>query len=131
MIDVAEFVVRVQKLERDNRRRLSSRRSMRRVAAADNQGMHAVSGHIRTAVAKLRERPDADYKNAMKEATLRGGVRSEVGHWNRRRGPEAPPQGLGSACAHPRGASRWSPEAYTGMQATKAGCDTRPWKIAR
>ncbi len=39
------------------------------VDAADDQGLSAVSGHIRTAVAKLRERPNADYRNAIKEAT--------------------------------------------------------------
>ena len=41
------------------------------VAAADDQGLHVVSGHIRTAVAKLREPPDADYRNAIKELSPR------------------------------------------------------------
>ncbi len=41
------------------------------VAAADDQGLHVVSGHIRTLVAKLREPPDADYRNAIKELSPR------------------------------------------------------------
>ena len=100
------------------------------VAAADDQGLRAVSGHIRTAVAKLRERPDADYRNAIKEATSAVESAAKLVTGIERGGLKPALENLAQR-TYIHEALRDSLVKLTGMQTTKTGSDTRPWRTVR